>query len=88
MGTISSRSQRKFSGSKLPFPNQEIAFENSPNIGRVKLGNDGSFRIHLVYPKSYYKTMGADYIKPHVKLLFCDQNGDMYEKIITIALYK
>jgi len=78
--------RHSFSGSGLPFPNEEVAYSNSPNIGRALLGKDGSFVVKLVYPNSYYKRMGAEYVKPNVKLLFNDQDGNMYGKIVTVPL--
>jgi hypothetical protein len=79
-------SRHSFSGSGLPFHNEEMAYSNSPNIGRVLLGNDSSFSIKLLYPNSYYKKLGSDYVKPNVKLLFSDENGNMYGKIVTVIL--
>lgn len=79
-------SRHSFLGSGLPFPNEEIAYSNSPNIGRVALSKDGSFSIKLLYPNSYYKKMGSVHVKPNVKILFNDKNGNMYGKIITINI--
>jgi hypothetical protein len=79
-------SRHSFSGSGLPFHNEEMAYSNSPNVGRSLLGNDGSFSIKLIYPNSYYKTLGSNYVKPNVKLLFSDENGNMYGKIMTVIL--
>jgi hypothetical protein len=79
-------SRHSFSGSGLPFPNEEMAYSNSPNVGRALLGNDGSFSIKLLYPNSYYKTLGSDYVKPTVKLIFSDEDGNMYGKIVTVIL--
>jgi hypothetical protein len=81
-----SDNMHSFSGSGLPFPSEDIAYSNSPNIGRTVLGKDGSFSIKIIYPNSYYKQLGADYVKPHVKLLFGDENGNIYGKIVTILL--
>ena len=78
--------RQSFSGTGLPFPNEEVAYSNSPNIGRAVLGRDGSFVIKLQYPNSYYKKMGSEYVKPHVKILFNDENGNMYGKIINVSL--
>lgn len=78
--------RHSFSGSGLPFPNEDVAYSGSPNVGRTTLGKDGSFVIKLLYPNSYYKRMGAEYVKPNVKILFNDQDGNMYGKIITVSL--
>ena len=74
------------SGSGLPYPNEDVAFESSPNIGKHPLGKDGSFSIKLKYPNSYYKNIGSIYVKPSVKVLFIDEQGTMYGKIISIVL--
>lgn len=74
------------SGSGLPFPNEEVAFDRSPNIGRVQLMPDGSFKIKLHFPNSYYKTLGSVYVKPNVKLLFRDAGGNMIGRVLTITI--
>lgn len=74
------------SGSGLPFPNEEVAFENSPNIGKIPLGSDGSFSIKLKYPNSHYRNLGALYVRPNVKVLFVDESGNMYGKILSVVL--
>ena len=44
-----------FSGSGLPFPNKEIAFQGSPNIGRILIQtNEKKFMLKLLRPNSYY----------------------------------
>ena len=55
-----------FSGSGLPYPNSEIAYESSPNRGTVKLGADGAFEFSLRYPSGYYTGLGTVYMMPHV----------------------
>lgn len=63
-----------FSGSGLPFPNELIAFENSPNKGIAEVIN-GKFSFILMYPNSYYKNMGTVYIAPQVKLLLVNKDN-------------
>jgi hypothetical protein len=75
-----------FSGSGLPFPSEEFAFESSPNIGKVPLAIDGTFRLKLRYPNSYYKRLGAIYVQPSVKLLFRDNESNMIGKVVTVTL--
>lgn len=41
-----------YSGSGLPFPCAEIAFENTPN--RLLVGEGGQFQATFAYPNSYY----------------------------------
>jgi hypothetical protein len=50
-----------YSGSGLPFPNYEIAFENTPNIH--KIDTSGVFDISFKYPNSFYMTDGLNKIK-------------------------
>ena len=71
-----------FSGSGLPYPNIEVAFENTPNKGVVEIHNM-SFNFSIRYPNSYYKNMGTVHVKPHVKvLLFNDKNENIGEEKI------
>lgn len=64
-----------FSGSGLPFPNPEIAFEKSDNVGTEKL-NKETFSISLKYPNSYYKNMGTVYVHPEVQIQVFDSNSN------------
>ena len=63
-----------FSGSGLPYPNEEIAYQNTPNRGNVQV-TKGQFIITLQYPNSYYINMGSTYIAPHIKLLIVDEKN-------------
>tara|TARA_Y200000002_G_C22682641_1_gene664706 strand:- start:1750 stop:2418 length:669 start_codon:yes stop_codon:yes gene_type:complete len=62
-----------FSGSGLPYPNEDIAFEKSDNLGMVQVAG-GNFSFSLKHPNSYYKNMGATYIHPEVQLQLFDNN--------------
>jgi len=54
-----------FTGSGLPFPNQDVAFENTPNRGAVKaIGNH--FEFHIEFPNSYYIGLGSKLVEPSV----------------------
>ena len=57
-----------YSGSALPYPNPEIAYEGTPNSGEVLIDDDGGFKIMLDYPSSYYVRQGTILLKPHVHL--------------------
>jgi hypothetical protein len=63
-----------FSGSGLPYPTEEIAFENTPNRGVVEVIN-GQFSISIKYPNSYYINMGTVYVEPHIRLILVDKNN-------------
>ena len=55
-----------YSGSGLPYPNSEVAYEKSPNRGVVDIQSDGSFQFHLKYPSGYYTGLGTVYMQPHI----------------------
>jgi hypothetical protein len=74
-----------FSGSGLPYPNEEIAFQNTPNRGVVPIVN-GSFKFDLKYPSSYYINLGTVYIEPHVKVLIVDSNNNPLSNVETLNL--
>lgn len=55
-----------FAGSGQPYPNKQIAFENTPNQGVVN-SNDGSFGIQLKgIPAGYYSGLGSIYVPPMI----------------------
>ena len=64
-----------FSGSGLPFPNPEIAFQNTPNIGAVQ-ANNREFQCKIFYPNSYYVGLGSVYKKPHIVLKVCEPGNE------------
>jgi hypothetical protein len=61
-----------FTGSGLPFPNPEVAFENTPNNGTVYTSANGEFEFRVFYPNSYYVGLGTIYVSPHVFIKTCD----------------
>ena len=65
---------QSFAGSGLPYPNQAVAFENSPNQG-VSEVKGGKFQFTLEYPNSYYDEMLRKYVPPQAKFVFCDSHG-------------
>ena len=75
-----------FSGSGMPFPNEEIAYENTPNRNVVEV-NGGSFSFLLKFPNSYYINMGTELIEPHVKMILVDSNNKQWgkEKIVKVG---
>lgn len=73
-----------YSGSGLPFPNPDVAFDNTPNKGSVKT-NNGMFEFNLKYPNSYYTGLGTVYMPPHVNIKVCDENNNCKE-VVTIKL--
>lgn len=69
-----------YSGSGLPFPNPETAFENTPNRGIAKV-NSGMFQFRIQYPNAFYVNLGTLYIEPTVYFKICGT-----DKIHTIPL--
>jgi len=76
-----------FSGSGLPYPTEDIAYQNSPNRGVVDIINE-KFSITLKYPNSYYVNMGSVYVEPHVKLIVVDENNNPLTDVQIINLGK
>ena len=58
-----------FSGSGLPFPNEEIAYENSKNQGNLEIYNL-NFSLNFLKPNSYYTNQGKVLVRPHVNFMF------------------
>ena len=58
-----------FAGSGQPYPNREIAFENTPNKGSLE-SMDGRFSINLRgIPAGYYTGLGATFVPPLVEFV-------------------
>ena len=74
-----------FSGSGLPFPNEEVAFENTPNRGVSEVIN-GDFKFVLKYPNSYYTNMGTVYVPPQVRMMLVDKDNKELSSILTLNL--
>ena len=64
-----------FAGSGLPYPNEEVAMEKTPNHGVADVKN-GFFQFPLVYPNSYYDQLLKKYVSPQVKFIFTKGNGE------------
>lgn len=68
---------QSFAGSGLPYPNPEIAYENTPNRKVVNMNDPNSmnqFDIEFYFPNAYYHEQGRIYVPPHINLLF-GENG-------------
>lgn len=56
-----------FAGAGQPYPNREIAFENTPNQGTLQ-SVDGSFTLQLKgIPSGYYSGLGSIYVPPMIE---------------------
>ena len=58
-----------YSGSGLPFPCADIAFENTPNLKHI---TTSSFGATFEYPNSYYLPNGIDKVPPTIYLIVDD----------------
>ena len=74
---------QSYTGSGLPFPNADIAYENTPNRGAV-LAEGGQFEFRVRYPNSYYMGLGSVLVEPSVHIKVCE-NGKS-GKVETIKL--
>jgi hypothetical protein len=59
-----------FSGSAMPYPNPETAFQNTPNRGIVNI-NDGYFEFKLHFPNAFYTDLGSNYVQPTAFVQIC-----------------
>jgi hypothetical protein len=58
-----------FAGSGQPYPNREIAFENTPHTGQLTT-IDGSFDITLQdIPAGFYSGLGSVYVPPMIEFV-------------------
>lgn len=63
-----------YTGSGLPFANQDQAYENTPNKGKVKLMED-TFEIKFMFPNSYYVGLGTVLVPPTIFLEYDNEDG-------------
>lgn len=57
-----------YAGSGLPYPNSDIAYEQTTNIGTTTIDSEGDFQITIQYPSAYYVKQGSILLNPHIKL--------------------
>lgn len=67
-----------YTGSGLPFPNNEIAFENTPNI--IDVTGTGVINAIFSYPNSFYMPDGINKIISSVFIVFTQLNGNVFQK--------
>ena len=66
-----------YSGSGLPYPNPEVAYEGTPNVGSVSIDSEGDFKFDIEYPNSYYVRQGSILLNPHVHI-YLKSEGWLY----------
>lgn len=74
-----------FAGSGLPYSNESIAFDNTPNKG-VMPSNGLEFSFEIRYPNSYYTEGGSTKVLPEVQLRFVNATGEPLSKIHRIPV--
>ena len=52
----------------MPYPNAEVAFQQTPSYGSVPVKSDGSFSFSIPFPSGYYTNLGTLYVQPHVRV--------------------
>ena len=65
-----------YTGSGMPFPNKEIAFENTPNVGHVDVdatSQQPEIQIILQTPNTYYTDFDTVQL-PSVNILYNNRN--------------
>uniref|UniRef100_A0A6C0BK97 Uncharacterized protein n=1 Tax=viral metagenome TaxID=1070528 RepID=A0A6C0BK97_9ZZZZ len=69
-----------YSGSGLPYPTPEIAYDQTPNHGRLTVIK-GQFKFIIQHPSEYYVKGGKQLLRPRVHLRLLDS-----DKIITLTV--
>ena len=73
------------SGFCLPYPNERIAFQDTPNYGIQPIQNK-KFVFSCGYPSSYYKKLGSKFVKPQIRFRFCDKANKPVSRIYMLSL--
>lgn len=71
-----------FSGSALPYANEDQAYDETPNIGRVILKNN-TFAFDIATPNGYYEDFSSKIVSP---LVYINYKIDGVEKNLKINL--
>lgn len=65
-----------YSGSGLPFPCANIAFEGTPNFIKVTSDNNGEFSGVFMYPNSYYTEDGYTRVPPSIFVILKKEDSE------------
>jgi len=77
-------SHLSLTGTALPFPNREVAFNPSMNVGNVVSDDRGRISFQITHPNSYYTCTGRQLIPPHLNFAIDFGNGQ--EKLYYVPL--
>jgi hypothetical protein len=72
-----------YSGSGLPYPNPEVAYNRTSNSGAIRAENR-RFSFRIKYPNSYYVGLGSLYVPPHVHIKVCEPG--MNDKYFSVQI--
>lgn len=72
-----------YSGSGLPFPCSEIAFDNTPN--KVMIDSSGTFSVRFKYPNSFYAQNGRDKIVSSVFFVLYHSDDNVEYKRVELV---
>lgn len=67
---------QNYAGSGLPFPNEQIAYENTPNKYKITSNN---YNTKFIYPNSYYLEDGKTLVPPTICLVVDGKIKEKYE---------
>ena len=67
-------------GSAHPYPNPEVAFDQTCNAGAIQALNR-KFTFRLKYPNAYYVGLGTIYVPPHVHIKVCEPGVKKYTSV-------
>tara|TARA_B100001094_G_C18171016_1_gene795082 strand:+ start:1377 stop:1922 length:546 start_codon:yes stop_codon:yes gene_type:complete len=69
-----------YTGSGLPFPNSQIAYQNSTNYGKINIKNN-TYSFTIKFPNAFYCGLGSKYVEPHVIVRITNTNGNTFKPI-------
>lgn len=79
--------RESFTGSGLPFANEDQAFADTPNRGRVDFKSNlleyGAFKLACFLPNSYYADFSGAVVGPEVLLIFSSRRQ---ERVVRVRL--
>lgn len=74
-----------YTGSGLPFPCAQIAFENTPNIAKIT-DPTGRFDLKFSYPNAYYTTDAHTKVEPSIFVTFYWKDMTKEKTVVRLPL--
>lgn len=74
-----------YTGSGLPFPCAQVAFENTPNFARITEPS-GVFNLQFSYPNAYYTTDAHTKIEPSLFVTFYWKEEGKEKTVVRLPL--